>query len=230
MMTYSTREDETFNQVKEVIIKKDIQKFTAIINNPNFNTTANNNEILRYCFALGTDANKFIEIILKDKSVDPSICNNTCFISACANGNIELIESLIKHRKVKKTIYKNFGKAIIAAIENCQLETLKLLSQYRYFNSSFESIRMPFIKEIKKLILAEDTISTKIISIFSKSIYFDLSILNNALSRSAFQYRKFSDLNALFQDTEVQSTLREENQELYNECIKYSMQDKLKNF
>ncbi len=72
---------------------------------------------------------KFVEMLLKNKNIDPSLANNEAILNACEYGHCEIVKILLKDSRISIDVYYNLPFKL--AFENKHLEVCDELLRYQ---------------------------------------------------------------------------------------------------
>jgi ankyrin repeat protein len=112
-------------ELYQAIGENDIDRVRILLQNPEVDPTADNNEALRYSSWKGHY--EIVQLLLQDPRIDPSAHQNQALINAAVAGRTNIVELLLQDPRVNPSDSKN--AAIELASTNGHIDIVRLLLQ-----------------------------------------------------------------------------------------------------
>lgn len=115
----NSKESELIKSIEH----NDLETFKSLLKDPEICLFHTDDYAIRLAACKGHTT--IVELLLKEKTVNPSANNNESLLLACKYGHIEVVKLLLNNKKVKSSDFKH--TAILEALYNRKFEIIDLL-------------------------------------------------------------------------------------------------------
>ena len=186
----------------------DIENFNLLMNNKKVDPSDEDNYAIQVASLNGHV--DIVKLLLKDKRVNLSVKNNYAIQASSLNGHVDIVKLLLKDKRVNPSVENNY--AIRFASYNGHVDIVKLLLKDKRVDPSDNrnwAIQATYKKAYYKIF---DSINNKNFNIFS------------------FNNEYVNIIKLLWKDERVKSSLKNDDDELYDKLIKQDISDKIEEF
>jgi elongation factor P--beta-lysine ligase len=129
----------------EAMKENNIDLVESILNeDKNNNLTVNNDELFFY--VINGKRMDLLFILLKNKKIDPTWCNNSAIRLASEEGRLDILELLLNDKRVNPSINNN--SSIVVADSNNHTNVVKRLWKESSVKERFENYCLDFQREL----------------------------------------------------------------------------------